>query len=66
MSYSEDSAKDFDILTLFKNSISTAFYYRMDGATISDNILVLANTMVFLGGFGQHAIMDSDGKFKYP
>ena len=44
------------------------FYYRMDGATIFDNILVLSNTMACLGGLGQHATMvcdTADGRFKY-
>ena len=41
---------------------------RMDGATSSDNISVLLNTMACLGGLGLHANMDSDeadGRFKY-
>ena len=41
----------------------------MVGATSSDNISVLANTMACLGGLGAHATMDSDaadGRSKYP
>ena len=53
----------------FKNSISTAFYYIMEGPTISDNILLLSTDMENLRGLGQQAAMVSNTKngwFKYP
>ena len=51
----------------FKNSISTVFYFIMEGPIISDNILLLSADMENLRGLGQQAAMVSnteDGRFK--
>ena len=52
----------------FKNSIRTAFYYTMEGPTISDNILLLSTDIENFGGLGQQAPMvcnTENGLFKY-
>ena len=51
-----------------QNSISTAFYYTMEGPTISGNILFLSTDIENLGGLGQQSPMISNtenGWFKY-
>ena len=52
----------------FKNSISAAFYFTMEGPTISNNILRLSADMENLRGLGLQAATVSnteDGRFKY-
>ena len=60
--------KPLYIKLYFKNSISSSFYFTIEGPAIADNILLLSADMENLRGLGQQAAMvcnTEDGRFKY-